>query len=135
MSSFATRPTSDRGATVVYRRTAGEQDAPSAHGGWKSASVSPLQLQAADGYDLVWTQDPRTFRANFRSSRRPSNRRFGDHPNARVGAHGFSSTVSINGTPVAIDTFMVSADGRTPTHAGGVVGQRRTNTVVYERQR
>ena len=93
-----------------------------------------MELAVAEGYDLVVTQGPAKLKANF------NGRDY--HPTAgpetvrisKVGSDGFSLTVSINGKPVAIDTFTVSADGQTLTQVGGAFAQPPTHTIVYERR-
>jgi hypothetical protein len=94
-----------------------------------------LELAVAEGYDLVVTQGAAKVKANF------DGRDY--HPIAgpetvriaRVGRNGFSMTVSIDGKPVAFDTFTVSADGQTLTQVGGAFGQPPNHTTVYERRR
>ena len=70
----------------------------------KTASVSTLNIEVANGYDRI----------------------------SRVGDRGFSSTISINGKPVAVDTYTVSEDGHTLTAVGGPNGQ--PHTIAHERQ-
>jgi hypothetical protein len=99
-----------------------------------SGSMS-LEVAVADGYDLVVSQGAGRLKANFdgrdyRPESGPETVRI-----ARVGSDAFSMTVSINGTPVAVDTFTASADGRTLTQVGGAVGQPPNHTIVYERRR
>ena len=94
-----------------------------------------LDVAVADGYDLVISQGGGKLKANF------DGRDY--HPEAgpetvriaRVGSNGFSMTVSINGKPMVVDTFTVSADGQTLTQVGGMVGQPENHTIVYERRK
>ena len=77
----------------------------------------PAKLKANfDGRDYHPTSGPETVRIS------------------KVGSDGFSLTVSINGKPVAVDTFTVSADGQTLTQVGGAFAQPPTHTIVYERR-
>jgi hypothetical protein len=133
--TLTTRPNSGPGDTLVYRRTSGEgQDLV---GAWslKTASFTTLEVLVAEGYDLVYGVGPAKVKANF------DGRDY--HPTAgsetvrisRVGVDGFSSTVSINGKPVVVNTFTVSADGQTLTQVGGFFGQPPKHTSVYERLR
>src|SRR5262245_25039634 len=108
-------------------------------GRWQSVKGASqpmsLELAVAEGYDLAVTQGKAQVKANF------DGRDY--HPIAgpetvriaRVGSDGFSMTVSIDGKPVAFDTFTVSADGQTLTQVGGVFGQPPNHTIVYERRR
>jgi hypothetical protein len=133
--TLTTRAKSGPGSTLVYRRTSGERQG--LVGAWslKTASDSTLELAVAEGYDLVVTQGPAQLKANF------DGRDY--HPTSgpetvrisKVGSDGFSLTVSINGKPVAVDTFTVSADGQTLTQVGGAFVQPPNHTIVYERQR
>jgi len=132
--TLTTGPKSGPGSTLVYRRTSGERQGLA--GAWtlKTASVSTLELAVAEGYDLVFSQGSGVLRANF------DGRDY--HPSAgpetirisKVGDRGFSSTVSINGKPVAVDTFTVSEDGQTLTQVGGAFAQPPAHTIVYERR-
>jgi hypothetical protein len=132
--TLTTRPKSGPGETRVYRRTSGDRQG--LVGAWslKTASTTTLELQVADGYDLLFTQGPATLKANFDgrdySTSGPETVRI-----SKVGDRGFSSTVSINGKPVAVDTFTVSGDGQTLTQVGGAFAQPPTHTIVYERRR
>src|SRR5262249_18465910 len=132
--TLTTRPKSGPGSARVYRRTSGERQG--LVGAWslKTASITTLELQVAEGYDLGFPQGPATLKANFDgrdySTSGPETCRI-----AKVGDRGFSSTVSINGKPVAVDTFTVSADGQTLSQVGGAFGQPPTHTIVYERRR
>ena len=131
--TLTTRPKSGPGSTYVYRRTSGERQG--LVGAWslKTASVSTLELDVAEGYDLVFTQGPAKLKANFDGR---------DYPTSgpetcrisKVGGDGFSLTVSINGKPVVVDTFTVSPDGQTLTQVGGVFAQPPNHTIVYERR-
>jgi hypothetical protein len=132
--TLTTLTKSSPGETRVYRRTSGERQG--LVGAWslKTASITTLELQVAEGYDLVFTQGPAKLKANFDGR---------DYPTAgpetvrisKVGRDGFSSTVSINGKPVVIDTFTVSADGQTLTQVGGEFAQPPKYTILYERLR
>src|SRR5262245_30944907 len=127
--TLTTRPKSGPGSTLVYRRTSGERQG--LVGAWslKTASNSTLELTVAEGYDLVVTQGPAKLKANF------DGRDY--HPTAgpetvrlsNVDSNGFSLTVSIDGKPVAVDTFTVSAEGQTLTQVGGAFGQPPTHTI------
>src|SRR5262245_11647432 len=133
--TLTTRPKSGPGSTLVYRRTSGERQGLVGVWNLKTASDSTLELAVAEGYDLVVTQGSANLKANF------DGRDY--HPAAgpesvrisMVGSDGFSLTVSINGKPVAVDTFTVSAGGQTLTQVGGTFAQPPTHTIVYERQR
>ena len=132
--TLTTRPTTGPGSTLVYRRTSNERQG--LVGAWslKTQSITSMELQVAEGYDLVFTQGSAKLKANFDGR---------DYPTpgpetcriSKVGDRGFSSTVSINGKPVAVDTFTVSADGQTLSQVGGAFGQPPTHTIVYERRR
>lgn len=132
--TITVRPSSGRGSMRVYRRTSG--DSHSLIGTWtlQGASDSTLELAAAEGYELVIRQGSATLKANFDGR--------DHHPTAgpetvriaRVGADGFSMTVSIDGKMVAFDTFTVSADGESLTQVGGSSAQSPTHSIVYERQ-
>ena len=128
------RPKSGPSSTLVYRRTSGERQG--LVGAWslKTASITTLEVQVAEGYDLVLSQGPAKLRANFDGRDYPTS-----GPDtcriSRVGDRGFSSTVSIGGKPAAVDIFTVSADGQTLTQVGGAFAQPPTHTIVYERQR
>jgi hypothetical protein len=136
--TLTTRPKTGQGSTIAYRRTSGEQGLV---GAWniKTASVSVLELEVADGYDLVFVSGPATCKANFDGREYPT---FVDgKPTgwstctiAMVGDRGFSFTVNVNGKPVAVDTYTLSEDGQTFTQIGGLAGQSPNHTVVYERQ-
>jgi hypothetical protein len=132
--TLTTRPKSGAGATLVYRRTSGQRQ--DLAGAWslKTASDPTLEVAVADGFDLVVRQGIAQVKANF------DGRDY--HPQAgpetvrisKIGGDGFSLTVSINGVPVAVDTFTVSADGQTLTQVGGAFAQPPTHAVVYERR-
>lgn len=133
--TLTTRPTSGAESTRVYRRTSGERQG--LVGAWslKTASNPSLEIAVADGYDVVLRQGAGQLRANFdgrdyHPSAGPETIRV-----AKVGDRGFSSTVSIEGKLVAMDTFTVSPDGQTLTQVGGAVGRPPTHTIVYERRR
>ena len=132
--TLTTRPKSGPGATLVYRRTSGQRQ--DLVGAWslKTASEPTLEVAVADGFDLGVSQGTAKLKANF------DGRDY--HPQSgpetvrisKVGGDGFSLTVSINGKPVAVDTFTVSADGQTLTQVGGAFAQPPTHTIVYERR-
>jgi hypothetical protein len=132
--TLTTRPKNGAGSTLVYRRTSGERQGLVGVWSLKTASDSTLELAVAEGYDLVVTQGRAKVKANF------DGRDY--HPTSgpetvrisKVGSDGFSLTVSINGTPVVVDTFTVSADGQTLTQVGGAFAQPPTHTIVHERR-
>src|SRR5262249_55246360 len=131
--TLTTRPKIGPDSTLVYRRTSGERQG--LVGAWslKTASVSTLEIDVAEGYDLMFSQGPARLKANFDGR---------DYPTSgpetcrisKVGGQGFSITVSINGKPVVVDTFTVSADGHTLIQVGGAFAQPPTHTIVYERR-
>jgi hypothetical protein len=133
--TLTTRPRSGPGSTLVYRRTSDERQG--LVGAWslKTASITTVELQVAEGYDLVFSQGSAKLKANF------DGRDYAAPPGpetcriSKVGGQGFSLTISINGKPVAVDTFSVSADGQTLTQVGGVFAQPPNHTIVYERRR
>ena len=132
--TLTTRPKSGSGLTLVYRRTSGERQG--LVGAWslKTASDSTLEIDVAEGYDLVFTQDPAKLKVNvdgrdYHPTSGPETVRI-----SKVGSDGFSLTVSINGKPVVVDTFTVSADGQTLTQVGGAFAQPPSHTIVYERR-
>lgn len=132
--TLTTQSKNGPGETLVYRRTSGERQG--LVGAWslKTASVSTLELAVAEDYELVFSQGSAVLKANFngrdyRPTAGPETIRV-----ARVGGGGFSLTVSINGNPVAMDTFTVSADGQTLTQVGGAFASPPTHTIVFERQ-
>jgi hypothetical protein len=133
--TLTTRPRSGPGETLVYRRTSGERQG--LVGAWslKTASITTLELQVAEGYDLVFTQGPAKLKANFDGRDYPAPPGSETVRISKVGGDGFSSTVSINGKPVVVDTFTVSADGQTLTQVGGEFAQPPNHTIVYERLR
>ena len=63
--TLTTRLKSGPGSTLVYRRTSGERQG--LVGAWslKTAPITTLELQVAEGYDLVFTQGPAKLKANF----------------------------------------------------------------------
>ena len=63
----------------------------------------------------MFTQGPAKFKANFDARDYPAPPGSETVRISKVGGDGFSITVSINGKPVVVDTFTVSADGRTLT--------------------
>jgi hypothetical protein len=135
------QPKSGRGDTIVYRRTSGEPEG--LVGSWsiKTAPVVEVDLQAAEGYDLVFSSGPTACKANFDGrdysilgpDGKPSE--WETCAISKVGDHGFSLTVKISGKPVAIDTFTVSEDGKTLTQRGGSIGRPPNYALVFERQR
>ena len=129
------QPKSGPGSTRVFRRTSGERQGLVGMWSVKTSSNPTLELAAAEGYDLEFTQGPAKWKANF------DGRDY--HPTAgpetvrisRVGTNGFSVTVSINGKPLVVDTFTVSQDGQTLIQVGGGFGQPPGHTIVFDRQR
>ena len=107
----------------------------------KTASVSTLDIEVADGYDLVQRSGGAQCKANFDGRDYPIIGPNGQPSGfercriSKVGDRGFSLTISINGKPVAVDTFTVSPDGQTLTQVGGVFAQPPNHTIVYERRR
>src|SRR5207244_12027802 len=63
--TLTTRPKSGPGDTLVYRRTSGERQG--LVGAWslKTASDSTLELDVAEGYDLVFTQGSSKLKGNL----------------------------------------------------------------------
>ena len=132
--TLTTRPKSGPGSTLVYRRMSSERQG--LIGAWslKTAPAFILEIQVAEGYDLVFRQGQGTCKAKFDGR---------DYPTpgpetcmiSKAGDRGFELTVSINAKPVVVDRFTVSEDGQTLTQVGGLVGQPPNHTVVYERQR
>jgi hypothetical protein len=108
-------------------------------GRWQSVkgSSEPMSLEVAvaEGYDLVVSQGAAKLKANFDGRDYRPEAGSETVSIAKVGRDGFSMTVSINGKPVAVDTFTASADGQTLTQVGGGVGQPPNHTIVYERRR
>lgn len=100
-----------------------------------------IDIGVAEGHDLVFIMGPAKCRANFDDRDYPTLGPDGQPTSwsscriARAGARGVSLTISVNGKPLAIDTFTASADGQTLTQIGGLVGQPPKHTVVYDRQR
>lgn len=138
--TLTTRPKNGPGSTIVYRRTSGAPHG--LVGAWsvKTASVSILEIEVAEGYDLVFTSGPAKCKANFDGRDYPT---FGPDGKptgwstcmlSKVGERGVSFTVNVNGKPVAVDTYTVSEDGQTLTQIGGLAGRPPNHTVVYERQ-
>ena len=137
--TLTTRPKTGPGSTIAYRRTSGDQGLV---GAWhvKTGSVSILEIEVADGYDLVFTSGPAECKANFDGRDYPT---FGPDGKptgwstcriSRVGERGVSFIVNVNGKAVAVDTYTVSEDGLTLTQIGGLAGRPPNHTVVYERQ-
>jgi len=122
----------------VYRRTSGERQGLAGVWSLKTAPVSTLEIAVADGYDLVQTSGGAQCKANFDGRGYPvigPNGQPSEFEHCRiskVGDRGFSLTISINGKPVAVDTYTVSEDGRTLTDVGGP--KEQPHTIVHERQ-
>src|SRR5690348_8413090 len=102
--------------TAVYRRRSGERQGLTGEWSLTSASVTTVAIESADGFDLVFSSGGATCKANFDGR---------DYPIIEPG--GRASTVET-------DTFTVSDDARTLTHAGGAPGQPPASTLVYDRQ-
>jgi hypothetical protein len=136
--TLTVRQKSGPDSPAVYRRTSGERQGLAGVWSLKTASVSTLNIEVADGYDLVQSSGEAKCKANFDGRDYPiigpngQPSRFERCRISKVGARGFSLTISINGKPVAVDTYTVSEDGRTLTDVGGSQGQ--PHTIVYERQ-
>jgi hypothetical protein len=123
---------------VVYRRTSGERQGLAGVWSLKTASVSTMGIEVADGYDLVQSSGGAKCKANFDGRDYPIIAPNGQPSGfercriSKVGERGFSLTISINAKPVAIDTYTVSEDGHTLTDVGGSKGQ--PHTIVHERR-
>src|SRR4051812_37565426 len=136
--TLTVRPKSGTGAPAVYRRTSGERQGLAGVWSLKMASVSTLDIEVADGYDLVQSSGGAKCKANFDGRDYPIIGPNGQPSGfercriSKVGDRGFSLTISINGTAVASDTYTVSADGQMLTELGGSRGQ--PHTIVHERQ-
>src|SRR3954470_3063272 len=137
--TLTVRPKSGADAPAVYRRTSGAGQGLAGVWSLKTASVSTLDIEVADGYDLVQSSGGAKCKANFDGRDYPIIGPNGQPSGfercriSKVGDRGFSLTISVNGKPVAIDTYTVSEDGGTLTAAGGPKGQ--AHTIVHERQR
>lgn len=125
-------------SSAVYRRTSGERQGLAGVWSLKTASVSTLDIEVGDGYDLVQRSGGAQCKANFDGRDYPIIGPNGQPAGfehcriSRVGDRGFSVTISVNGKPVAVDTYTVSEDGQTLTAVGGSIGQ--PHTIVHERQ-
>jgi hypothetical protein len=123
---------------AVYRRTSGERQGLAGVWSLATASVSTLDIEVADGYDLVQHSGGGQCKANFDGRDYPIIGPNGQPSGfercriSKVGDRGFSLTISINGKPVAVDTYTVSEDGHTLTRVGGPKGQQ--HTIVHERR-
>ena len=136
--TLTVRQKSEPDSTVVYRRTSGERQGLAGVWSLKTASVSTLDIEVADGYDLVQRSGGAQCKANFDGRDYPIIGPNGQPSGfercriSKVGDRGFSLTISINGKPVAVDTYTVSEDGHMLTDVGGPKGQ--PHTIVHERQ-
>ena len=136
--TLTVRQKSGPGSTAVYRRTSRERQGLAGVWSLKTASVSTLDIEVADGYDLVQRSGGAQCKANFDGRDYPIIGPNGQPSGfercriSKVGDRGFSLTISINGKPVAVDTYTVSEDGHTLTDVGGPKGQ--PHTIVHERQ-
>ena len=136
--TLTVRQKSKPDSPAVYRRTSGERQGLAGVWSLKTASVSTLDIEVADGYDLVQRSGGAQCKANFDGRDYPIIGPNGQPSGfercriSRVGDRGFSLTISINGKPVAVDTYTVSEDGHTLTDVGGPKG--RPHTIVHERQ-
>jgi hypothetical protein len=137
--TLTVRQKSGSDSPAVYRRTSGERQGLAGVWSLKTASVSTLDIQVVDGYDLVQSSGGAKCKANFDGRDYPiigPNGQPSEFERCRiskVGDRGFSLTISINGKPVAVDTYTASEDGATLTDVGGLQGQ--PHTIVHERQR
>jgi hypothetical protein len=136
--TLTVRQKSRSDSPAVYRRTSGERQGLAGVWSLKTTSVSTLDIEVADGYDMVQRSGGAQCKANFDGRDYPIIGPNGQ-PSAvercrisKVGDRGFSLTISVNGKPVAVDTYTVSADGSTLTAVGGPNGQ--PHTIVHERQ-
>jgi hypothetical protein len=126
------------GSPAVYRRTSGERQGLAGVWSLKTASVSTLDIEAGDGFDLVQSSGGAQCKANFDGRDYPIIGPTGQASEfercriSKVGARGFSLTISINGKPVAVDAYTVSEDGRTLIMVGGPKGQ--PHRIVHERR-
>ena len=136
--TLTVRQKSGPDSTAVYRRTSGERQGLAGVWSLKTASVSTLDIEVADGYDLVQRSGGAQCKANFDGRDYPIIGPNGQPSGfercriSKVGDRGFSLTISINGKPVAVDTYTVSEDGHTLTDVGGPKGQ--PHTIVHERR-
>jgi hypothetical protein len=122
---------------AVYRRMSGERQGLA--GVWSlKTGVPTLEIEVAGGYELVQRSGGAQCKANFDGGDYPIIGPTGQPSEfercriSKVGDRGFSSTISINGKSVDVETYTVSQDGQTLTRIGGPPGQ--THTIVYQRQ-
>jgi hypothetical protein len=128
-------PAGMKGSTVVYRRTS--RGGSGLEGTWTLKTAAPpeiLEINVADGYDLVIRQGAALCKANFDGKDYPTSDTNVTCMIALTSDRSFSFSVKINGRPVAVGTRTVSEDGRTLTQVDGVFGQAPNVTVVYDRQ-
>jgi hypothetical protein len=128
-------PAGMQGSTVVYRRTS--SGGSGLEGAWTLKTPSTpgiLEINVADGYDLVIRQGGALCKANFDGKDYPTSDTNVSCVIARTSDRSFSFTVKVNGRPVAVGTRTVSEDGRTLTQVDGAFGQAPSMTVVYDRQ-
>jgi len=136
--TLTVRPKSEPDEPAVYRRTSGERQGLAGVWSLKTAGSSTLDIEVADGYDLVQSSGGAKCKANFDGRDYPIIGPNGQPSGfercriAKVGARGFSLTISINGKPFAVNTYTVSEDGHTLTDVGGPKGQ--PHAIVHERQ-
>jgi hypothetical protein len=136
--TLTVRPKREPDEPAVYRRTSGERQGLAGVWNLKTASVSTLDIEVADGYDLVQSSGGAKCKANFDGRDYPIIGPNGQPSGfercriSRVGERGFSLTISINGKPFAVNTYIVSEDGHTLTDVGGPKGQ--PHAIVHERQ-
>jgi hypothetical protein len=136
--TLTVRQKSGSDSPAVYRRTSGERQGLAGVWSLKSASVSTLDIEVAEGYDLVLRSGGAQCKANFDGRDYPIIGPNGqpsvfEHCRiSKVGDRGFSSTITVNGKSVAVETYTVSEDGQTLTRVGDPIGQRRT--IAHRRQ-
>ena len=127
-------PAGLQGSTSVFRRTSSERTGLDGEWSHKTVNAAILEIEVAQGYDLVIRQGGALCNANFDGEDYPTSDANVTCAIARTSDRSFSFTVKFNGRPVAVGTRTVSEDGRTLTQVDGSFGQPPNMTVVYDRQ-